>query len=51
MSINEQEKEGVLLIENSDYSEYSLLNVRGMDAAAQGTEPEEAKNLWSCLKS
>ena len=31
--MQEQEKESVLLIENSDHSEYSLLNVRGMDAA------------------
>ena len=31
--MQEQEKERVLLIENSDHSEYSLLDVRGMDAA------------------
>ena len=28
-----QEKESLLLIQNSDLSEYSLVNVRGMDAA------------------
>ena len=33
MSINGQEKENLLLIQNSDLSEYSLLSVRGMDAA------------------
>jgi len=33
MSINGQEKESLLLIQNSDLSEYSLVNVRGMDAA------------------
>lgn len=33
MSINGQDKESLLLIQNSDLSEYSLLNVRGMDAA------------------
>ena len=27
-----QEKESLLLIQNSDLSEYSLVNVRGMDA-------------------
>ena len=31
MSINGQEKESLLLIQNSDLSEYSLVNVRGMD--------------------
>ena len=31
--MQEQEKESLLLIQNSDLSEYSLLNVRGMDAA------------------
>lgn len=31
--MQEQEKEGLLLIQNRDLSEYSLLNVRGMDAA------------------
>ncbi len=33
MSINGQEKESFLLIQNSDLSEYSLVNVRGMDGA------------------
>ena len=33
MSINGLEKESLLLVQNSDLSEYSLLNVRGMDAA------------------
>ncbi len=33
MSINGQEKESLLLVQNSDLSEYSLVNVRGMDAA------------------
>ena len=33
MSINGQEKESLLLIQNSDLFEYSLVNVRGMDAA------------------
>ena len=32
-SINGLEKESRLLIQNSDLSEYSLVNVRGMDAA------------------
>ncbi len=31
--MQEQEKESLLLIQNSDLSEYSLVNVRGMDAA------------------
>lgn len=31
--MQEQEKESLLLVQNSDLSEYSLLNVRGMDAA------------------
>ena len=31
--MQEQDKESLLLIQNSDLSEYSLLNVRGMDAA------------------
>ena len=31
--MQEQEKESLLLIQNSDLSEYSLLSVRGMDAA------------------
>jgi len=31
--ISEQEKESLLLIQNSDLSEYSLVNIRGMDAA------------------
>ena len=31
--MQEQEKESFLMIQNSDLSEYSLLNVRGMDAA------------------
>ena len=30
--MQEQEKESLLLIQNSDLSEYSLVNVRGMDA-------------------
>ena len=30
MSINGQEKESLLLIQNSDLSEYSLVNVRGI---------------------
>ena len=29
--MQEQEKESLLLIQNSDLSEYSLVNVRGMD--------------------
>lgn len=33
MSINGQEKESLLLIQDSNLLEYSLLNVRGMDAA------------------
>ena len=33
MSINGQAKESLLLVQNSDLSEYSLLSVRGMDAA------------------
>ncbi len=33
MSIDEQDKESLLLIQNSDYSEYSLVSVSGMDAA------------------
>ena len=33
MSINGQEKESLLLVQNSNLSEYSLVNVRGMDAA------------------
>ena len=31
--MQEQEKESFLLVQNSDLSEYSLVNVRGMDAA------------------
>ena len=31
--MQEQNKEGLLLVQNSDLSEYSLLDVRGMDAA------------------
>ena len=31
--MEEQEKESLLLIQNNDLSEYSLVNVRGMDAA------------------
>ena len=31
--MQEQNKESLLLIQNSDLSEYSLLDVRGMDAA------------------
>lgn len=31
--MQEQEKESLLLVQDSDLSEYSLLNVRGMDAA------------------
>ena len=31
--MQEQEKESLLLIQNSDLSEYSLVNVRGMDAS------------------
>ena len=33
ISINGQEKESLLLIQNNDLSEYSLVSVRGMDAA------------------
>ncbi|MCX4269372.1 MAG: ArdC-like ssDNA-binding domain-containing protein [Lachnospiraceae bacterium] len=56
MSINGQEKESLLLVQNSDLSEYSLLNVRGMDAtevveALSAMNDDDRLNVAAYLES
>ena len=56
MSINGQEKESLLLVQNDDLSEYSLLSVRGMDSgeivdALSAMSEEDRQSVAAYLES